>query len=153
MRGAYFVMQYVVSFLSFQSSWWERERERERERAGCFTLIVFMMSCFPVSFIGFFFSWRCHGLICSMWLWYFLTTLTFVLKGISDSLITSISYAFIYSIIFLIILPTKFSAWYQSISEFAKQGVTIAFRSGWLWCSSTCLMNTFLLIPDTISPD
>ena len=54
----------------------------------------------------------------------------FFLKGISDSLITSISYAFIYSIIFLIILPTKFSAWYQSISEFAKQGVTIAFRSG-----------------------
>ena len=42
-----FVMQYLVSYLVVQASWWgrERERDRETERAGCFTESVFLMSC------------------------------------------------------------------------------------------------------------
>ena len=47
-RGSEFC--FVVEDLSLFSSFAiilmrERERERERERAGCFTIIVFLVSC------------------------------------------------------------------------------------------------------------
>ena len=44
------------------------------ERAGCFTLVVFLVSCSS--------SLRCRGLVCSVWLWYFLIILTFSYSSI-----------------------------------------------------------------------
>ena len=38
MLGLCFVVQYLVSFLVLQSSWWGRER------VCCFTIIVFLIS-------------------------------------------------------------------------------------------------------------
>ena len=50
--GPCFVMQYLVSLLFFES-----DILAEEKRAGCFSLIVFLLSCGYV---------RCCGLVCSV---------------------------------------------------------------------------------------
>ena len=62
----YFVVRYFVSLLVLQSSWWGKES----------WLLCFV--CLPGG------SWllsgsssRCHGFVCSLWLWYFLIILTY----------------------------------------------------------------------------
>ena len=55
---SYFIVHCYVSFLVLMG-----------KRAGCFTLFVFLVSCSSSS--------RCCGLVCRVWLWYFLIKLTF----------------------------------------------------------------------------
>ena len=67
-----FVMHYFVSILVLQSSW----RESLLLCYYCLTdLLLLQMFCGSSS--------RCHGLVCSMCLWYFLIILTYFLCEIS----------------------------------------------------------------------
>ena len=60
-----FVVRYFMSILVLQSSWWGRE-----SWLHCFV-------CLPaVSWLLCGSSSRCHGFVCSLWLWYFLIILT-----------------------------------------------------------------------------
>ena len=67
-----FVVRYFMSILVLQSSWWGRESW------------LLCLICLPVV------SWwlsgsssRCHGVVCSLWLWYFLVILTYYFCVIS----------------------------------------------------------------------
>ena len=61
-----FVVHYFISILVLQSSWWGRE-----------SWLLYLI-CLPgVSWwLSGSFS-RCHGVVCSLWLWYFLIILTY----------------------------------------------------------------------------
>ena len=61
-------MPYLVSFLALQLWWWERER--------CLLYFELSSLCF-VTVIGAFS--QCHWMVCSVWLWYFLLILTYIL--------------------------------------------------------------------------
>ena len=65
-----FVVRYFMSILVLQSSWWGRESW------------LLCLICLPgVSWWLSGSSSRCHGVVCSLWLWYFLIILTiFVTK-------------------------------------------------------------------------
>ena len=61
-----FVVRYCMSILVWQSSWWRRE-------SRCLSLI-----CLPgVSWWLSGPSSHCHGVVCGLWLWYFLIILTY----------------------------------------------------------------------------
>ena len=61
-----FVVRYFMSILVFQSSWWGRESW------------LLCLSCLPgVLWWLSGSSSRCHGVVCSLWLWYFLIILTY----------------------------------------------------------------------------
>ena len=63
-----FVVRYFMSNLVLQSSWWERESW------------LLCLICLPsVSWWLSGSSSRCHGVVCSLWLWYFLIILTIFL--------------------------------------------------------------------------
>ena len=61
-----FVVRYFMSILVLQSSWWGRE-----SRLLC--LICLPGVCWWLSGS----SSRCHGVVCGLWLWYFLIILTY----------------------------------------------------------------------------
>ena len=61
-----FVVRYFMSILVLQSSWWGRE-------SWLFCLICIL----GVSWWLGGFSSRCHGVVCGLWLWYFLIILTY----------------------------------------------------------------------------
>ena len=64
----YFVVRYFMSILVLQSSWWGRESW------------LLCLICHPgVSWWLSGSSSRCHGVVCSLWLWYFLIILTYYL--------------------------------------------------------------------------
>ena len=65
-----FVVRYFMSILVLQSSWWGRES------------LLLCLICLPGT------SWwwsgsssRWHGIVCGLWLWYFLIILTYYLWG------------------------------------------------------------------------
>ena len=61
-----FVARYIMSILVLQSSWWGRESW------------LLCLVCLPgVSWLLCGSSSRCHGFVCSLWLWYFLIILTY----------------------------------------------------------------------------
>ena len=61
-----FVVRYFMSILVLQSSWWGRESW------------LLCLICLPgVSWWLSGSSSRCHGVVCSLWLWYFLIILTY----------------------------------------------------------------------------
>ena len=61
-----FVVRYFMSILVLQSSWWGRESW------------LLCLICLPgVSWWLSGFSSRCHGVVCCLWLWYFLIILTY----------------------------------------------------------------------------
>ena len=61
-----FVVRYFMFILVLQSSWWGRESW------------LLCLICLPgVSWWLSGFSLRCHGVVCSLWLWYFLINLTY----------------------------------------------------------------------------
>ena len=61
-----FVVRYFMSILVLQSSWWGRESW------------LLCLICLPgVSWWLRGSSSRCHGIVCSLWLWYFLVILTY----------------------------------------------------------------------------
>ena len=63
-----FVVRYFMSILVLQSSWWGRESW------------LLCLICLPgVSWWLGSSSSRCHGVVCSLWLWYFLIILTYYL--------------------------------------------------------------------------
>ena len=63
-----FVVRYFMSILVLQSSWWGRESW------------LLCLICLPgVSWRLSGSSSRCHGVVCSLWLWYFLIILTYYL--------------------------------------------------------------------------
>ena len=64
-----FVVRYLMSILVLQSSWWGRESW------------LFCLICLPgVSWwLSGSFS-RCHGVVCGLWLWYFLIILTYYFR-------------------------------------------------------------------------
>ena len=62
-----FCMNSFVSFLVLQ---WERER------TGCFSFILLRMSCYCKCSVA---LPQCHGLVFSVWLWYFQIILNFFL--------------------------------------------------------------------------
>ena len=61
-----FVVRYFMSILVLQSSWWGRE-----------SWLLYLI-CLPgvLWWLGVSSS-RCHGVVCSLWLWYFLIILTY----------------------------------------------------------------------------
>ena len=60
------VVRYFMSILVLQSSWWGRESW------------LLCLICLPgVSWWLSSSSSRCHGVVCSLWLWYFLIILTY----------------------------------------------------------------------------
>ena len=62
----YFVARYFMSILVLQSSWWGRESW------------LLCLICLPgVSWWLSSSSSRCHGVVCGLWLWYFLIILTY----------------------------------------------------------------------------
>ena len=61
-----FVVRYFMSFLVLQSSWWGRES---------WLLCLFCLLVVSWWLNGS--SSRCHGVVCSLWLWYFLIILTY----------------------------------------------------------------------------
>ena len=66
-----FVVRYFMSFLVLPSSWWGRE-----SRLLC-------LICLPgVSWLLSGSSSRCHWVVCGLWLWYFLTILTYYFSTI-----------------------------------------------------------------------
>ena len=72
-----FVVRYFMSILVLQSSWWGRESW------------LLCLICLPgVSWWLSGSSSRCHGVVCSLWLWYFLIILTYYFSrcGPYDSL-------------------------------------------------------------------
>ena len=61
-----FVVRYFMSILVLQSSWWGRESW------------LLCLICLPgVTWWLSGSSLRCHGVVCSLWLWYFLIILTY----------------------------------------------------------------------------
>ena len=63
-----FVVRYFMSLLVLQSSWWGRESW------------LLCIVCLPgVSWLVCGLSSRCHGFVCSLWLWYFLIILAYYL--------------------------------------------------------------------------
>ena len=65
-----FVVRYFMSILVLQSSWWGRE-----------SWLLYLI-CLPgVSWWLSGSSSRCQGVVCSLWLWYFLIILTYYLDG------------------------------------------------------------------------
>ena len=60
-----FVVRYFMSILVLQSSWWGRERW-----LLCLLCLPGVLWWLSGS------SSRCHGVVCSLWLWYFLIILT-----------------------------------------------------------------------------
>ena len=61
-----FVVRYFMSILVLQSSWWGRESW------------LLCLICLPgVSWWLSGSSLRCHGVVCGLWLWYFLIILTY----------------------------------------------------------------------------
>ena len=61
-----FIVRYFMSILVLQSSWWGRESW------------LLCLICLPgVSWWLRGSSLRCHGVVCSLWLWYFLIILTY----------------------------------------------------------------------------
>ena len=61
-----FVVRYIMSILVLQSSWWRRESW------------LLCLICLPgVSWWLSGSSSRCHGVVCGLWLWYFLIILTY----------------------------------------------------------------------------
>ena len=68
-----FVVCYFMSSLVLQSSWWGRESW------------LLCLICLPgVSWWLSGSSWRCHGVVCGLWLWYFLIILTYYFCCISN---------------------------------------------------------------------
>ena len=64
-----FVVRYFMSILVLQSSWWGRERR------------LLCLICLPgVSWWLGSSSSRCHGVVCSLWLWYFLIILIYYFR-------------------------------------------------------------------------
>ena len=61
-----FVVRYFMSILVLQSSWWGRESWLLC--LICLTGVLWWLSGS---------SSRCHGVVCSLWLWYFLIILTY----------------------------------------------------------------------------
>ena len=61
-----FVVRYFMSILVLQSSWWGRES---------WLLCLFCLHGVSWWLSGF--SSRCHGIVCSLWSWYFLIILTY----------------------------------------------------------------------------
>ena len=71
-----FVVRYFMSILVLQSSWWGRESW------------LLCLICLPgVSWWLSGSSSRCHGVVCSLWLWYFLIILTYYFCNIDSSLV------------------------------------------------------------------
>ena len=60
-----FVVCYFMSILVLQLSWWGRES---------WLLCLICLPGVSLWFRGS--SWRCHGVVCGLWLWYFLIILT-----------------------------------------------------------------------------
>ena len=64
-----FVVRYLMSILVLQSSWWGRESW------------LLCLICLPgVSWWLSGSSSRCHGVVCGLWLWYFLIILTYFFR-------------------------------------------------------------------------
>ena len=61
-----FVLRYFISILVLQSSWWGRE-----------SWLLFLICLLGVSWWLSGSSSRCHGVVCSLWLWYFLIILIY----------------------------------------------------------------------------
>ena len=61
-----FVMQYIMSFLVFFTV---------EERAGCFTLIVFLLSCSGTCKYVMCLPSQCRGLVYGLCMWHFLSFL------------------------------------------------------------------------------
>ena len=62
----WFVVRYFMSILVLQSSWWGRE-----------SWLLCLICLYGVSWWLSGSSSRCHGVVCSLWLWYFLIILTY----------------------------------------------------------------------------
>ena len=73
-RGSYLLIWLLLSVATVYFCTWDKPANKQ-ERAGCFASIVFWMSCS-------YFAW-CRGLVCSLWLWYFLIILTYVLWSVN----------------------------------------------------------------------
>ena len=71
--GTWFVIQYKVSCLDVQSSWWGRE------------IWLLYFNCVPDIlwlYVLRGFSSRCRVLVCSVWLWYFLIIRTYIFESL-----------------------------------------------------------------------
>ena len=64
-----FVVRYFMSILVLQSSWWGR-------KSWLLCLIILLDVSWWLSGS----SSRCHGVVCGLWLWYFLILLTYYLS-------------------------------------------------------------------------
>ena len=64
-----FVVRYFMSILVLQPYCWGRKDW------------LLCLVCLPGVLWLCYSSWRCHGFICSLWLWYFLIILTYYFRG------------------------------------------------------------------------
>ena len=134
-----FVVRYFMSILVLQSSWWGRESW------------LLCLICLPG------FSWwlscsssRCHGVVCGLWLWYFLIILTYyflliAIFGVSRVNICSIAIICIY----IFNLNKTFTV--LSLSEFLNISASVCHikHIKWspeLWKNSKLCLNVSRMI-------
>ena len=100
-----FVVRYFMSILVLQSSWWGRESW------------LLCLICLPgVSWWLSGSSSRCHGVVCGLWLWYFLIILTYYFcwyKGFWGDFLCLIS------CLWSIISRLEFTCWISSVQVFS----------------------------------
>ena len=122
-----FVVRYFMSILVLQSSWWGRESW------------LLCLICLPgVSWWLSSSSSRCHGVVCSLWLWYFLIILTtiFVLKRELQSLTS-----FVMRLLSCFASSSPccglvYSVWFWQFLVILTYFLNYHFRySSWKWCS------------------
>ena len=90
------VVRYFMSILVLQSSWWGRESW------------LLCLICLPgVSWWLSGSSSRCHGVVCSLWLWYFLITLIIFEHVVRDLCCVVIIVITIIIIIIIIIIKSN----------------------------------------------
>ena len=96
-----FVVRYFISILVLQSSWWGRESW------------LLCLICLPgVSWWLSGSSLQCHGVVCSLWLWYFLIILTYYFLYL-PLLAATLWVIFLWNYLNL-------NQWFRGISHFKK---------------------------------